>query len=80
MAYNFKVNKLKFEQKPSKDTCMSRYVFLPHFKSNTDKVRDDQEERGRSAREMSLLILFHPILHWRNIPGVLVAKQLSQST
>lgn len=42
---------------------MSRYVFLPHFKSNTDKVRDDQEERGISAREMSLLILFHPILH-----------------
>lgn len=80
MAYNFKARKLKFEQKPSKDTCMSWYVFLPHFKSNTDKVRDDQEERGRSAREMSLFILFHPILHWKNIPGVLVAKQLSLST
>lgn len=60
------MRKLKFEQKSSKNTCMSKICFSLHillgFKSNTGTVRDNQQERERSARETCLFTLFHPII------------------
>lgn len=41
--------------------CFSLHILLS-FKSNTGTVRDNQQERERSARETCLFTLFHPII------------------